>query len=68
LKKEKVIIDMIKLQKKEKQEHLQREKELMLERKKRKEENERKAEIVQNISAAKLKRMKKKQLRLLKKQ
>lgn len=38
-----------------------------IEREKKKEENEKKAEIVQKISAAKLRRMKKKQLRNLKK-
>jgi rRNA-processing protein CGR1 len=37
------------------------------ERRKRKEENERKAEVVMKVSAAKMKRMKKKQLRLIRK-
>jgi rRNA-processing protein CGR1 len=67
LKKDRAIIDMIKEQKMEKEALKLREKEMALERKKRKEENERKAEVLQNISAAKLRRMKKKQLRTIKK-
>jgi rRNA-processing protein CGR1 len=50
LKKDKAIKDMIKEQLKEKQEQKQREKELALERKRRREENERRAEVVQKVN------------------
>ncbi|KAI8915484.1 hypothetical protein DFJ77DRAFT_462826 [Powellomyces hirtus] len=45
----------------------QKKREAEKERLKRKEENERKGEVVQKVSAAKLKRMKKKQLRQIRK-